>query len=107
MTKLFHPDAAREGQESHAFHEPTGSAQDQPGWLQRQGRQPMRTWYRHEEVHHMIGHRAVIIVATLVLAACSSTGRDAATPHSQQIECERSGGAWRAVLKLCEYRQPS
>ena len=55
----------------------------------------------------MVSRLGGIIVAALMLAACSSTGRDVATPRSPQVDCERSGGAWRAVLNVCEYRQPS
>jgi hypothetical protein len=51
-----------------------------------------------------------VVVLAILLAACSSTGSGAPVPSGRskaQVDCERNGGAWREVLKVCEYRQPS
>jgi hypothetical protein len=50
------------------------------------------------------------VVLASLLAACSSTGSGTPVPSGRskaQVDCERNGGAWREVLKVCEYRQPS
>ena len=53
----------------------------------------------------------IALVAGLTLAGCATTysSDPYASPGgawSAQAECERNGGAWRAVHQMCEYQSP-
>jgi hypothetical protein len=49
-----------------------------------------------------------LAVSMLAAAGCASTdsGAPAASPSTAQVDCERTGGVWRAALNFCEYPAP-
>ena len=50
---------------------------------------------------------AIVIVVALCAAACATSpggAPPAFTPSIGRDECLRTGGAWRDVLRFCEYR---
>ena len=48
----------------------------------------------------------VAMLVLPLLAGCAMHAGDASIAFSDQAQCERNGGAWRAVHNMCEYQSP-
>ena len=51
---------------------------------------------------------SLLAVSALTAVGCASTDSvtPAASPAAAQVDCERTGGVWRAALNFCEYTAP-
>ncbi|HEY3098369.1 MAG TPA: hypothetical protein VGL14_05635 [Methylomirabilota bacterium] len=50
---------------------------------------------------------SLLAVSMLAAVACATESvTPAASPSTAQLDCERTGGVWRAPLNFCEYTAP-
>ena len=51
---------------------------------------------------------SLLALSMVAAVGCASTDSvtPAASPSTAQVDCERTGGVWRAALNFCEYTAP-
>jgi len=49
---------------------------------------------------------SILVLGALVTCGCSSAGSSPSASPPTQVDCELSGGVWRADLASCKYPAP-